>query len=174
MIVNNRFKTYFIFSFLFLNSINIFSQDIEFKKANFKRDKDGLKLAKENISIGDDIRNNAIKEMLAMQDADVLFRQALFYYDKAQTFNPNNAELNYKIGSSWLFTNDKSKAYAYLMKAKEFNVDLPVEFLFYFGMVLQLQGEYTNAIEYFNKFSKTAKKKVFSPYEVFVRKYIKE
>ena len=174
MTVNNRFRIYLICSFLFLSAISVFSQDIAFKKANFKADKDGLKLAKENISIGDDIRNNGIKEMLAMQDVDVIFREAIFYYSKAQVFNPNNAELNYKIGSSWLFTNEKSKAYDYLIKAKEFNVDLPVEFLFYFGIALQLKGNYTSAIDYFNQFSNTAKKKLFSSYEVFVRKYIKE
>ena len=174
MIVNNRYRKSLILAFLlFLTSI-AFSQDIVFKNSNFKEDKQGLKLAKVSIAIADKIRDNGIQKILGMQDANVIFSQAIFNYYKAQSFNPNNAELNYKIGSSLLFTNQKEKAYSYLVKAKELNADLPSEFLFYYGMALQLNGDYTEAIEQFEQFSTTAKSKVYALYEVFTKKYIKE
>ena len=63
----------------------------------------------------------SLKEHLAnsleMKDAVTEFQQALFYYKNAQDFNSDNAELNYKIGSSLLFTNQKEEGFYYLKKA---------------------------------------------------------
>ena len=173
MIVSNINKKILLLVYLLLFSNLIFSQNVEFKNANFKEDKEGLKLAKEDLAIADDLRENGVQKMLVMQDATVIFQQAIFKYQKAQKFNPNNAELNYKIGSSLLFTNQKQEVYSYLAKAKAFNVELPADFLFYYAMALQLNGEYIEAIKYFKKFT-TAKKKVYEPYKAFVKKYIKE
>ena len=128
MIVSNTNKKTLLLACLFMLTNLVFSQDIEFKKSNFKEDKEGLKLAKENLAIADDFRENGVQKILAMQDATVIFKQAIFKYQKAQNFNPNNAELNYKIGSSLLFTNQKQEAYSYLVKAKGLNADLPSDF----------------------------------------------
>ncbi|HIG32901.1 MAG TPA: hypothetical protein EYQ09_05650 [Flavobacteriales bacterium] len=174
MIVSNINKKNLLLTYLFLLTNLIFSQDIEFKNSNFKEDKQGLKLAKENLAIADDFRENGVQKILAMQDATVIFKKAIFKYQKAQNFNPNNAELNYKIGSSLLFTNKKKEAYSYLKKAKELNTDLPSDFLFYYAMALQLNGDYVQAIEQFEQFSATVKRKVYELFEVFTKKYIKE
>ncbi|MDC0249730.1 OmpA family protein [Flavobacteriales bacterium] len=174
MIVNNKYKINVILAcFIFLSGI-VFSQDIEFKNSNFKNDKKGLKLAKESISIADEMREYGIERILEMQDANIIFRKAIFYYNKAQSFNSNNSELHYKIGSSWLFTNHKEKAYDYLVKARELNLDLPSDFFFYYGMSLQLNGDYTGAIEQFEEFKATAKSKIYDLYKVLTKKYIKE
>jgi len=151
-----------------------FAQNIEFKNSNFKSDKDGLKLAKENIKFADNFRDNAIIEMLAMHDADLLYSQAIFYYQKAQSFNPNNAELNYKIGSCMLFTHNKENAFTYLKKAASLSDDLPNDFLFYQAMCLQLDSEFGKAIEQFELFRSSAKKKELELFEMLAKKYIKE
>ena len=174
MIVSNTNKKSLLLAFLFMLTNLVFSQDVEFKNSNFKEDKQGLKLAKENLAIADDFRENGVQKILAMQDATVIFKQAIFKYQEAQNFNPNNAELNYKIGSSLLFTNQKQEAYSYLEKAKELNADLPSDFLFYYAMALQLNGEYAQAIEQFEQFAVTAKRKVYELYEILAKKYIKE
>ena len=96
MIVSKIIR-YFILTFIFCTSV-LYAQNIEFKKVNFKNDKSGLKDAKESITIADEIRINAIKRMLSMQDADFEFNKAVFYYKKAQSFNANNAQLNYHLG----------------------------------------------------------------------------
>ena len=155
-------------------SQSTFAQNIEFKNSNFKSDKEGLKLAKENIKFADNFRDNAIIEMLAMHDAELLYSQAVFYYQKAQSFNPNNAELNYKIGSCMLFTNNKENAFSYLKKAASLSNDFPNDFLFYKGMCLQLDGEFGNAIEQFELFRNSAKKKELELFEMLAKKYIKE
>ena len=155
-------------------SQSTFAQNIEFRNSNFKSDKEGLKLAKENIKFADNFRDNAIIEMLAMHDAELLYSQAVFYYQKAQSFNPNNAELNYKIGSCMLFTNNKENAFSYLKKAASLSNDFPNDFLFYKGMCLQLDGEFGKAIEQFELFRNSAKKKELELFEMLAKKYIKE
>ena len=155
-------------------SQSTFAQNIEFRNSNFKSNKEGLELAKENIKFADNFRDNAIIEMLAMHDAELLYSQAVFYYQKAQSFNPNNAELNYKIGSCMLFTNNKENAFSYLKKAASLSNDLPNDFLFYKGMCLQLDGEFGNAIEQFELFRNSAKKKELELFEMLAKKYIKE
>jgi len=112
--------------------------------------------------------------MLAMHDAELLYSQAVFYYQKAQSFNPNNAELNYKIGSCMLFTHNKENAFSYLKKAASLSNDFPNDFLFYKGMCLQLDGEFGNAIEQFELFRNSAKKKELELFEMLAKKYIKE
>ena len=173
MIVN-KMKNIALLVVVIFFSQSTFAQNIEFKNSNYKSDKEGLKLAKENIKFADNFRDNAIIEMLAMHDAELLYSQAVFYYQKAQSFNPNNAELNYKIGSCMLFTNNKENAFSYLKKAASLSNDFPNDFLFYKGMCLQLDGEFGNAIEQFELFRNSAKKKELELFEMLAKKYIKE
>ena len=173
MIVN-KMKNIALLVVVIFFSQSTFAQNIEFKNSNYKSDKEGLKLAKENIKFADNFRDNAIIEMLAMHDAELLYSQAVFYYQKAQSFNPNNAELNYKIGSCMLFTNNKENAFSYLKKAASLSNDFPNDFLFYKGMCLQLDGEFGKAIEQFELFRNSAKKKELELFEMLAKKYIKE
>ena len=174
MIVNScSFKNLLIIIFCSISSF-IFSQDIAFKSSNFKKEKQELRIAKENISIADEMRDNGIENILAMKEDNILFMQALFYYNKAQDFNPNNAELNYKIGSCYLFTNQKEKAVDYLLRTKELTNDLPSDFLFFYAMALQLQGDYFEAGEQFDQFKISAKSKLYERYELLAKKYTKE
>ena len=174
MIVNSSWsKNLFLVGFWLISSLT-FSQDIAFKNSNFKDDKQGLKLAKENIAIADEMRDKGIDKILAMQEANILFIQAIFHYQKAQDFNPNNSELNYKIGSCYLFTHQKEKAADYLLRTMDLTSDYPSDFLFFYGMVLQLQGNYLQASEQFEQFKLSAKSKLYERYELLAKKYTKE
>ena len=66
MIVSNINKKNLLLTYLFLLTNLIFSQDVEFKNSNFKEDKQGLKLAKENLAIADNFREDGVKKILAM------------------------------------------------------------------------------------------------------------
>ena len=129
----------------------LFSQNIEFRNSNFKSDKAGLKIALKNIKIADDFRTQAVLNFLSMQDAFIESESALYYYNKAQNFNPNNADLNYKIASVLLFTNRKELAKKYLDKAISLSKDLPLEHHFFQGMVWQLEGQYAKAIKSYKR-----------------------
>ena len=91
-----------------LLSESIFSQqdfdfqgikNVEFIKENFRADKEGLKKANENIKEGDKI----------YELGEFNYKYALSYYLDANSFNPNNDELNYKIGKCYLHSNNKIK-----------------------------------------------------------------
>ena len=174
MNVNKIYKFFLILICIFFSYHSALSQNILFKNSNFKSNKQGLKDAKENISIADEIRIGGIKEVLLMNDVNEVFLSALHYYNKAQNFNPNNSDLNFKIGSCYLFTNQKENAYSYLLRAKELNNDISSEFYFYLGMSLQLNGKYDEALSSFQHFKNKAKKKVYENYSALVTKYIKE
>ena len=174
MIVNSQRNLYLLFvSFCLICNVT-FSQNIDFKNVNFKQNKQGLKSAKDNISIADNLRDKGIESILAMQDDNSLLIQAIFHYKKAQFFNPNNSDLNYKIGSSLLFTNQKEKAVDYLKRASELAEDLPFDFLFFYAMASQLQGDYFKAGEQFEQFRISVKNKVYKRYELLAKKYTKE
>ena len=96
---------------------------------------------------------NALNMQNAIDDAE----EAYYHYKKAYKFNSNNAILNYKIASVLLFTNRKEFAKLYLDSALLLSSELPDEFYFFQGMVLQLE-KYENAIESYQYFSKQCKK----------------
>ena len=76
----------------------LYGQNVEFKSANFKEDKEGLKAATTAIEKGDEFYKVGMEAVFAVQDYGTNFKSALKEYEKAQKFNPNNALLNYKIG----------------------------------------------------------------------------
>ena len=82
---------------LFFAAVNLFAQqtNVEFSKRSFN-DKDGLQKAIKNLHHGDELYKAAF---FYYQNEDFShFRNALPFYSAAYDFNPNNAELNFKIG----------------------------------------------------------------------------
>jgi flagellar motor protein MotB/tetratricopeptide (TPR) repeat protein len=173
MIVINLKRNLFFLAICTLSQI-VIGQNIEFKSTNFRSDKEGLRAAQKNIKIADKFRENALLNIYSMQDSGVESEKAYLYYQKAHIFNPNNSGLNYKIASVLLFTNRKELAKQYLDKAISLSAELPNDFNFFQGMVLQLEGEYAKAIESYQYFINNAKKKVVEQYDILVKKYIVE
>lgn len=115
---------HFLLILFIISSVFSFAQgDLAFAKENFPNDKDGLKEARWNIKEGDRIFEKGITGY---------FNQALPYYQKAYAFNPNNAELNYKLGVCYLYSPEKYKCLSYFEKSYELdpNYDIyNIEFL---------------------------------------------
>ena len=84
------------------------AQSIEFTKEQFKENKDGLKNAQRELKAGDE----AYLADLAR------YTVALPHYLAAQEFNPDNAELNIKIGDCYLHSGTKALALSYLQHAQ--------------------------------------------------------
>jgi outer membrane protein OmpA-like peptidoglycan-associated protein len=80
-------KALFVGVFIAWNAVS-WSQNVEFKKQNFPNDPEGFRKAYEALRMGD--------EQLALGPSG--FEKALRYYLEAYRFNPNNADLNYKLG----------------------------------------------------------------------------
>ncbi|MBS1646629.1 MAG: OmpA family protein [Bacteroidetes bacterium] len=126
----------FIIACLLTNQKNK-AQDIPFDKAHFSDRKDELKEAKKNVEEGKDQfelgkkeydffleQYVAIHKFMPVSHrsyanaGDIYFKQALPFLEKAQTFNPNNAQLNYMLGFVYFYIDQHSeKAIACLEKA---------------------------------------------------------
>ena len=122
----------------------LFAQNIEFTKDAFPTQKDELKKAKENIELG-----NGFYEL-----GDNFLIQAIDPYLSANTFNPNNAELNFKLGRCYLNSNFKQKALSYLEKAKKLDKSVDADIDFYLGQAFHLGNEWDKALSHYTDFLK--------------------
>ncbi|MDP4866101.1 MAG: OmpA family protein [Crocinitomicaceae bacterium] len=134
-----------LFFMLTLSFVN-FAQNVEFDKDNFKENKDGLKAAKENLAVGNEI----------FEKGPVFYKDAIVHYEKAQNFNPNNADLNYKLGQCYLASMYKLKAQPFLEKALQLNPNIDPTIQYYLGKSYHLNLSWDQAIAAYSKFQKTA------------------
>jgi outer membrane protein OmpA-like peptidoglycan-associated protein len=114
----------------------------EFSKANFKSKPTELKEAQKNILTGD------------MNYYKLLYGKALDTYIPANKFNPNNAELNAKIGHCYLKSSNRSEALGYLKKAFKLDPQMDGYFIYLLGNAYHLNNEFDEAIKNY-KLAKT-------------------
>ena len=100
--------------------------------------------------------------------------KALYFYDQANLFNPNNADLNFKIGSSLLLTNKKELAIGYILNAENLYIKIPDEFYFYKALTLHLNHQFDSAIFILENFLKNSSKKILKKYSLIAYQYINQ
>ena len=121
----------YLLCFTFFHCVNLSkAQNIEFTKSNFKSNKEALKAAKKQIKNGDKYREISIDLFLKNKQSHDEALKALYFYDQANLFNPNNADLNFKIGSSLLLTNKKELAIGYILNAENLYKKFLTNFIF--------------------------------------------
>ncbi len=131
---------FFLFSFHF-----VFAQkNVDFTKENFPNDPKGLKEVQRTISKGDDFYNRG----------KIWHKQALELYLKANEFNPENAELNFKIGTCYLSSYTKLKSIPFLEKAQKLNFNVDPQLHLMLGTGYQLNLQFDKAIFEYNTFYK--------------------
>ena len=89
-----------VLALLFLPGL-MMAQNVEFKAANFKEKKEEFKVAMEQIEKGNEFLDLANEAIALVKLPGDNFKLALQLYLKAQSLNPNNAELNMKIGNCY-------------------------------------------------------------------------
>lgn len=114
----------------------LFSQNVPFEKDYFKLDKDGYKVALENIKDGDELYTLG----------EYYMKDAIPFYEAANKFNPNNDELNYKLGVCYFHTRQNQEAINHLEKAKSLNPLIGASIHYYLGKVYQRNLEWDKAI----------------------------
>lgn len=97
---------------LFIGLISTAQVDTPFDKKLFKEQKDAFKVAQKHIEEGD------MYYMAYSKD----YRAAVSEYLQANAFNPNSADLNYKIGMCY-YNFDKYKMKTYFEKAYQLKPD---------------------------------------------------
>lgn len=138
-----------------------FAQNVEFTKSNFKSDASGFKEAYKHLQEGNSNYYTSF------------YTKALDSYLAANKFNPNNAELNAKIGDCYMHSPDKSKASAYFDKAYKLSKNLDGYYYFMMGKSYHFTNKFDEAIKYY-KFSKTKKSKINGNISSEADKKIKE
>lgn len=136
---------------LMINSL-LLAQNIEFSKKNFPNTKEELNFALKALKHGDDLYSEA---MFYYEHEDFShFKNALPYYQKAQQFNPNNAELNFKIGVCILYTVHNERSLPYFVKAYEIDPKVNDEIHYYLGRASHYNEYWEKAIESYTTFKK--------------------
>ena len=136
-----RFKFFTIIIFLLIAFL-LKAQDIPFEKSFFSKDKrDGLKEAQKNIKEGD----------LIYELGPSLWPRAIKHFLKANDFNPNSSELNFKLGTCFLYSLQKSVALEYLQKSYRLNPSVDPKIHYFLGKSFQYRYEFDNAIKEFEK-----------------------
>jgi outer membrane protein OmpA-like peptidoglycan-associated protein len=129
-----------LFGVIYLPSI-VLAQNVEFDKKNFS--KDDKKLFKE--------AHSELKEGNDYYEVE-RYATALQHYKAAQAFNPDNAELNYKVGKCYLKTMTKVKAIPFLEKARKLNPMVAADVRYLLGQGYHLNYEFDKAMEEFKAY----------------------
>lgn len=129
-----------------------FGQDVEFKSANFKDDKDAFKVANEQFELGTEQWELGNAEVFLVRSPELYYMKALEYFEKAYAFNPNSAELNFKIGVCHVHSTHKVKAIPYFKEAYKRNPTVDPFINYYMGLTNQLEGNFKEAITFYTTF----------------------
>jgi outer membrane protein OmpA-like peptidoglycan-associated protein len=136
-----KYITLLIFGFLCVVSLN--AQNIPFDKQEFPEQAKELKSAVKDLKEG----NYSFEERQ--------YNESLPFFLKAQSFNPNNADLNRKIGVCYLNTLYKTKSLGYLEKSYLLDTESSPMIYYYLGWSHHLNENWDEAISFYSKQKKT-------------------
>ena len=121
--------------------------DTKFVASNFPGKTNELNTAKYNVKTGN--------ELFLTGD----YANALKYYMPAQKFNPNNSDLNFKIGYCHFNSIQKSQCLEYFERAYKLNKTIDKKILFYLGCGYHWNYKFEDAKKYYADYLKTQKDK---------------
>lgn len=121
---------------------NFAQTDVMVRRRDFRIGDEGFRAAWKEVKRGNQY----------MADGPGTFVVARDYYLKANQYNSNNAELNYRIGLCYLYTDNKFEAINYFRKAFELKPDVSEDIHFMIARALHLLHDFENAIEEYKAF----------------------
>lgn len=117
----------------------------------------------------------------SIKEGDQYFREGKGTYDMARDnylfanqYNPDNAELNYKIGACYLFTDNKYEAINYLQKAFQLKSEVSSDIHLLLGQAFQLILEFDNAINHYTAQKENLEDEELLEYSSFLTKRLAE
>jgi outer membrane protein OmpA-like peptidoglycan-associated protein len=144
-------------------------KDVPFDKNNFKdkAKKAGFKDALKNYEQGNEAYFGNLTGFPQ-------YHKALEFYEKAYAYNPNSADLNFRMGNCHIHDLEKLKALDFFKKAYELKQTVDPRIHFYIGWSYQLQSNWTMAKQHFGYYRDALNQKT-QPDEIkLVRKHIDE
>ncbi|MDD3685868.1 MAG: OmpA family protein [Bacteroidales bacterium] len=143
----NRISAFLILVFITVYS---FSQtDVKFTASNFPGQSEKLSMVKKQIKNADIFvfTENNIPEGLKL-------------YQKAYEFNPNNSDLNFKIGYCYYNTTQKYDCLSYFEKAYQLNPKVDKKIEYYLARGYHLNYQFDKAIQFYTNYTAVVKDKV--------------
>jgi outer membrane protein OmpA-like peptidoglycan-associated protein/tetratricopeptide (TPR) repeat protein len=144
----------------------IFSQQqVRIKKSEFKTEQEeGFEEAWKNIKMGDKL----------YKAGKGTYRDAREHYLFAAKYNPENAELNYKIGACYVFADDKYESIKYLTRAFLADENVASDIRFLAGQAYHLMLEFDEAINQYGKYKESLEPKQLAAQRKTIDKLIEE
>lgn len=152
----------------------MFSQNVEFKSSNFKDKKEELKVVVGKIEQADVLMESGFQMLKDDEYHTLSFLNALALYQEANAFNPDNSELNYKIGKCLLQTPTKTESIPYFEKSISLDPEANSDLLFYLGKAYKYNYEIEKAEDTFKSFKSNLKGKDLELYNNLVKKELSE
>ncbi len=145
----HRLTLLFAILILSITQSALAQMEVNVKRSEFKIKQAGFRDAWHAIKEGDRLASKGKGALSA----------ALNEYLKAHPYNPENAELNYKIGTCYLQTDKKKDAIAYLIKTYEKKPQITPEFSYVLAKAYHFNLEFGNAIKAYEQYYQTLSKK---------------
>lgn len=142
-------KTLLLLSLIAFSFV-VFSQEVEFVKSNFPRDKKEFKEAVNELKAADKLMEpNPVPK----------YGAALEHYLKAQKFNPQSSYVNYQIGICYLNTAEKFKSLAYFQNSFELNPKAFDDIHYYLGRGHHLDMNWDEAMKNYRAYKRSVNPK---------------
>lgn len=148
-------KLYIVLASVFyfvLSTFNSFAQDVPFDKNLFKERKEEFKIAKEKLEEGYKTYELYPETFMDVNHLDYRIRasyhkEALPILFEANKFNPDNAQLNYRLGRCYLASSIyKEECLPHFLKAQKLNPNVSRDINYYLGTGYQLTMQFDKAI----------------------------
>src|SRR4030042_475715 len=171
--INNKETTAFMkimkltltFVIALLIAVNSNSQTLlKVKRNEYKMTDTGFKEAWQAVKTGNKL----------ILDGPGTYREARKSYLKAYNYNPDNPELNYLIGISYLYSDDKFESIKYLKKAFKSKPEVSPDIRLMLGRAYHQVLDFDNAILEYSEYIKTLSPKEIAVIKPIVDRYIVE
>lgn len=117
-------------------------QDVKVEKKEFRTSKPGYESAWKSVENGDKY----------FDAGTPFYKLAISDYRIAHLYNSENAELNYKIGVCYLYSQTREEALDYFLKALKINPLVSADILLLTGRAYQYNGRFTEAVGKYTEF----------------------
>jgi len=102
------------------------------------------------------------------------YRSARVNYLKAYKYNDKNAELNYKIGVCYLYSDDKFEAIKYFKKAFELKPKVTSDIHFQLARAYHMSLDFDNAIKEYNQYKESVSPRKLEKKNIDINQYISD
>lgn len=144
---------------LLIVALPTFAQEnVDFRRGNFRDNIDEYKEAKDAIDRGEELFEEASEAIFEVRSPGQKFKLALKEFMVAQELNPDNALNNFRIGVCYVHSSEPYKAIPYVIKAQQLDADCDPFLHYYHGNVLQLKGDFDDAVDAYNRFEDNYRK----------------